>query len=125
MSIDDQDMDKRLHSAFKYEPEYLFYLLGSIGSGSTQPQSAGEATQLGKDFFARFQKQLKKAICSKGGPYDNFLRGLTAQKDLPKLMVLSILGSSPEIAAMAAAKMISIYLALIILKSGVGAYCEE
>jgi hypothetical protein len=123
--IDGRDIEQSIESASTYDREYLFYLLGSIGAGVTQPQGAGKATEWGKDFVARFREQLKKSICSKGGPYDSFLKGLAAEKDIPKLIAISILGGVPEIAAMTAAKMIAVYIALIVVKSGIAAYCKS
>jgi len=122
---DIQDVDELIANVSHHDDEFLYYLLGSATTGElVQPQSAGQASATGKQFFEKFKKQLKKVICSKDGPYEQFVKGMAKEKDLPKLVVIAILAGAPAISGIVVTNIIAVYVAMLLVRSGLAAYCE-
>ena len=120
----DAELDRVLEQASKYEPEYLYYLLGSqlLGAGF-QAQSAGEAAEVGKDFLTRWREEFRKLVCKKGGVYDQFVRGVVTRNDVPKLVAIAILTGAPKLGGIVISELMAAYLGLLVVQSGIAAYC--
>lgn len=125
MSTRDEDVDAAIERASKYDNEYIFYLLGSSIDPSYQTQAAGKAREAGKNFFDRFKSELHLTVCGKDGPYEQFIKGIATKRDLPKLVAVAILSGAPTLGGVAVTTIIGAYLALLIVQSGIAAYCRE
>jgi hypothetical protein len=123
MTIDEEKLAETIASAGRHDEAYLFYLVGSLVTPDYQTQSAGKIQDAGKSFFDKFRSELRKEICGRTGPYQALSKGLVAKKDLPKLVAIAILTGVPTLGGITVTYGIAAYLALIIVKAGVGAYC--
>lgn len=117
------ELDAVIAEGSKHDDEYLFYLLGSNVVTGFQPQSGKQTKQAGKNFFERFQDELRKSVCKKDGPYEQLIKGLAQKKDLPKLVALAILSGMPTLGGVAVTTVIAAYLGLLIVNGGLAAYC--
>lgn len=122
--MNNPELDVAIAEASKHDNSYLFYLLGSNVALGVQTQSGKQAQKAGKDFFERFQNELRKSVCKKDGPYEQLIKGLAQTKDLPKLVALAILSGVPTLGGVAVTTVIAAYVGLIIVNSGLAAYCE-
>lgn len=123
MEILDKELNEALERASKHDAGYLFYLLGSSVEPGFQTQGAGRVQEAGKSFFERFSSELRRAVCSKDGPYEQFIKGIATKKDLPKLVAIAILSGASTLGGVAVTTVIAAYLALLIVQSGLVAYC--
>jgi hypothetical protein len=123
MEIHDKELDEALERVSKYDAGYLFYLLGSSVEPEFQTQGAGRVQGAGKSFFERFRSELRRAVCGKNGPYEQLIKGIATKKDLPKLVAIAILSGVPTLGGVAVTTVIAAYLALLIIQSGLAAYC--
>jgi hypothetical protein len=123
--VDEEKLQKTIASASKHDEAYLFYLLGSAVTPNYQTQSAGQVQVAGKSFFEKLRSELRKEVCGKNGPYQALSKGLVAKKDLPKLVAIAILTGVPTLGGITVTYGVAAYLALLILKAGLGAYCSE
>jgi hypothetical protein len=117
------ELDEALERASKYDTKYIFYLLGSSVEPGFQTQGAGRAQEAGEGFFERFSSEFRRVVCGKGGPYEQFVKGLVTKKDLPKLVAIAILSGVSTLGGVAITTVIAAYLALLILQSGLATYC--
>jgi len=122
--MNNAELDVAIAEASKHDNDYLFYLLGSNVVPGVQPQSGRQAQKAGKDFFERFQDELRKSVCKKDGPYEQLIKGLAQKKDLPKLVALAILSGAPALGGVAVTTVLAAYIGLLIVNSGLAAYCE-
>lgn len=76
----------------------------------------------GKEFFERFKAQWKITICGKDGPYDKFKNGLVGQAELPATLAATVLATG--FGAAAFWYPLAIYIALLLIKTGLATYCE-
>jgi hypothetical protein len=114
-----------IESASKYDPEYLYFLLGNkIVDGKILPQSAGDLAVAGKIFFAKWKIEFQRIICKKDGVANQFEKGMIAKKDVPKLAAIAILTGTPVVGGVILGEVIAAYLALLIVQAGLRAYCS-
>lgn len=123
--MDDAKLDSMIQDASKYDSGYLYYLLGSkLLEGKAQVQSAGDEADAGKQFFAKWNEELRKIICKKGGVYEQFVQGMITKKDIPKFVAIAILTGTPAVGGVLVPELIAVYLALLVVQAGIGAYCS-
>jgi hypothetical protein len=123
MDLFEKQLDEALERASEYDAGYLFYLLGSSVEPGFQTQGAGRAQERGKSFFDRFSSELRRAVCGKDGPYQQLIKGIATKKDVPKIVAIAILTGAPTLGGIAVTTVIAAYLALLIVQSGLAAYC--
>ena len=75
----------------------------------------------GKEFFERFKTQWKITICGKDGPYYKFKNGLVGQAELPVTLAATVLVTG--FGASAFWYPLAIYIALLMIKTGLATYC--
>jgi hypothetical protein len=76
----------------------------------------------GRKLFEKFKRKFKNTICDPDGPYDQFNKGLVGQKELPAVIVASILSSGFTLVAFWIP--LAVYCALLLIKIGLKMYCE-
>jgi len=74
-------------------------------------------------FLKRFQANLKKNICGKGGPYMQFKNGLLGQAAMPTTIATTILTAGFSTATFWYP--LAVYAGLLIVRSGLDTYCER
>ena len=77
----------------------------------------------GKRLFLKFRAKFKETICGKNGPYEMFQDNL-GQSDLPKKIVEAILLSG-VISPATFWYPLAVYIAILLVKTGLKTYCEE
>jgi hypothetical protein len=123
--MDEPKLDQMLRAASNHAPEYLYYLLGSqLLGGNFQVQSAGDVAERGKSFFQKWREEFRKLICSKGGVYEQFVKGTITAKDLPKLVAVAILAGSATIGGVVISELIAVYLSVLVVQAGIAAFCD-
>ncbi len=124
MKSDPKELDKLIEESSSYDQDYLYFLLGSVTGRKFQPQSDKEAQDVGKGFFEKFKEQFRVTICSKGGPYEQFVKGMVTKKDLPKFIAIAILGGASALGGVLITNLIAVYLALLVVQTGLATYCD-
>lgn len=76
----------------------------------------------GKKLLEKFAEKFKETICDKGGPYEQFKDGLIGQESLPVVIASSILTAG--FTATAFWIPITVYISLLLIKTGLKVYCE-
>jgi hypothetical protein len=122
--MDNAELDAVLAEASKHDADYLYYLLGTNVESGFSPQSGKRAKEAGRTFFERFQNELRHSVCKKDGPYEQLIKGLASKKDLPKLVALAILSGASTLGGVAVTTVMAAYMALLIINSGLAAYCD-
>jgi hypothetical protein len=74
-------------------------------------------------FLERFKVKLKKNICGKGGPYEQFKNGLVGQAGMPTTIATTILTAGFTVAPVWYP--LAVYVALLIVRTGLDVYCEK
>jgi hypothetical protein len=126
MQVDHSELDAAISDASGYDTDYLYYLVGSSISGPGYvPQSAGEAAQAGKSFLERFQTELQGVVCGKDGPYEMLVQGIVTQKNLPAKIAVAVMTGVPVLGGVAVTYLLAAYIALVLVRAGLGAYCAK
>ncbi len=77
----------------------------------------------GKRLWDKFKRKLKKVICGKNGPYEQFENGLIGQAALPSTIASAILTAGFSVATFWYP--LVVYIAILLIKTGLKTYCEE
>ncbi len=122
--MNESQIEQLVQSSSAQPPEYLYYLLGGQVLGEQfQAQSAGDVADIGKTFFQKWKDEIRKAVCGKDGVYEQFVKGVVTKKDVPKLVAIAILTGSPVVGGVVVTQVAAVYLALLVVQTGIGAYC--
>ncbi|MGE0667851.1 MAG: hypothetical protein AB7O49_14950 [Sphingomonadales bacterium] len=74
-----------------------------------------------KRLFLKFADTFQGVICGTGGPYELFEKNLLKQRDLPVAMAGAGLTDGISVSTLWAP--LAVYVALLVLKTGLRAYC--
>lgn len=77
----------------------------------------------GKRIFIKFAEKFKDTICGKDGPYEQFEKGLLGKASLPAAIVSAILTVGFSFTTFWLPLLV--YIALLLIKTGLKTYCEE
>jgi hypothetical protein len=74
-------------------------------------------------FLKKFNVKLKKNICGKGGPYEQFKNGMLGQAALPTTIATTIL--TVGFSAATVWYPLAVYVGILILRTGLATYCDK